>query len=108
MAQHYVPGARDPEKRFDVVRCVSRTRLDPRLDLQKHSSDFGWGYGGSGPAQLALAICADYTGDDALALRVYQHFKFRVIAGLPQGKAWVLNRYDVELGLLDLFPTDWV
>ena len=33
--------------------------LDPRLDLCSHSpSGFEWGYGGSGPAQLALALLA--------------------------------------------------
>lgn len=35
--------------------------LDPRLDLANHSpTGFGWGYNGSGPAQTALAILADY------------------------------------------------
>jgi hypothetical protein len=55
--------------------------LDPRLDLFNHSpSGFEFGYGGSGPAQLALAICADVLGDDERALRVYQDFKWRVTA----------------------------
>jgi hypothetical protein len=32
--------------------------LDPRHDLYNHSPDgFEWGYHGSGPAQLALALC---------------------------------------------------
>ena len=30
--------------------------LDPRYDLRAHSDGFEWGYGGSGPAQLALAL----------------------------------------------------
>jgi hypothetical protein len=35
--------------------------LDPRLDLYNHSPNgFEWGYSGSGPAQLALAILADH------------------------------------------------
>ena len=33
------------------------TPLDPRYDLRNHSpTGFAWGYGGSGPSQLALAI----------------------------------------------------
>lgn len=37
--------------------------LPLRLDLFNHSPDgFEWGYGGSGPAQLALAILADFLG----------------------------------------------
>lgn len=58
-----------------------RRRLNPRHDLRNHSPDgFEWGYGGSGPAQLALALVADATGDDDLAQRVYQDFKFRFVA----------------------------
>ena len=35
--------------------------LDPRFDLRNHSPDgFEWGYYGSGPAQLALALLCDY------------------------------------------------
>lgn len=54
--------------------------LNPRFDLRKHSpTGFEMGYSGSGPAQLALALCADALGDDARAQRVYQDFKFKVI-----------------------------
>jgi len=35
------------------------------LALASHSpSGFEWGYGGSGPAQLALALLLDYTDDE--------------------------------------------
>jgi hypothetical protein len=37
---------------------------------------------GSGPAQLALAILADYLGDDERALRLHQEFKWTAIAKL--------------------------
>lgn len=58
--------------------------LDPRYDLRNHSPDgFSWGYGGSGPAQFALAILAKVTNDDEFALRHYQQFKAEVIAKLP-------------------------
>jgi hypothetical protein len=65
--------------------------LDPRFDLRFHSPDgFEWGYGGSGSAQLALALLADWLGDDAEALRVYQEFKSRAVAGLPR-EGWTLT-----------------
>jgi hypothetical protein len=68
----------------------SRHRLDPRFDLRTHSLDgFQWGYGGSGPAQLALALVADATGDDWLAQAVYQRFKEEIIAPIT-GDSWVL------------------
>jgi hypothetical protein len=63
--------------------------LPLRLDLVKHSpTGFGWGYGGSGPAQLALALLADALGDDDLAVRLHQAFKFRVVACWPEGERW--------------------
>lgn len=69
--------------------------LDPRpsQQLRNHSPDgFEWGYAGSGPAQLALAILLDYTGDEALALSRYQEFKSAIIAALPQEAAhWEID-----------------
>ncbi len=56
-----------------------------RLDLWNHSpTGFGWGYGGSGPAQLALAILADFTGNGRYAVANHQPFKRDVIARLPE------------------------
>jgi hypothetical protein len=55
--------------------------LDPRLDLFTHSpTGLEWGYGGSGPAQLTLAILAEHLGDDAMAVRLHQAFNWSVIA----------------------------
>jgi len=46
-----------------------------------HSPDgFSWGYGGSGPAQLALALMLLFT-DRRTALGVYQAFKTAFVAG---------------------------
>lgn len=64
--------------------------LNPRRDLRNHSAEFEWGYGGSGPAQLALALAADVLGDDERAQDIYQRLKFRVIGGLPH-EGWVLT-----------------
>lgn len=50
-------------------------------EIYNHSPDgFNWGYGGSGPAQLALAIMLELTGKS----NGYQAFKWAVIANLPQ------------------------
>jgi hypothetical protein len=65
--------------------------LDPRLDLCSHSpTGFEWGYGGSGPAQLALALLADHTGDDEEAATLHQDFKRLVVARLPF-RGWELT-----------------
>lgn len=56
---------------------------DKSQKVRNHSPDgFNWGYGGSGPAQLALAICIELFGQQA-AQRIYQDFKFMLIAPIP-------------------------
>jgi hypothetical protein len=60
--------------------------------IRNHSPDgFAWGYEGSGPAQLALAILADFTNDETLAARLYQEFKRHFIARLPVDGEWILT-----------------
>jgi hypothetical protein len=67
------------------------THLLMRQDLRNHSPDGpNWGYGGSGPAQLALALLAD-VAPDFVAERLYQRFKFEVVAGLGHD-AWTLEQ----------------
>lgn len=54
----------------------------PSQSLWNHSPDgFQWGYGGSGPAQLALAILLDLTGDPELSVSRHQQFKRQFLAG---------------------------
>ena len=49
-----------------------------------HSPDgFNWGnYGGSGPAQLALALLLEILSEEE-AVRYHQSFKFDIVASLP-------------------------
>ena len=86
---------------YQVYRVVGghREDLDPRYDLANHSpTGFSWGYEGSGPAQLALAILADYMKDSPKALLIYQDFKRAVVARLP-GERWSLRGSEVEAGV---------
>jgi Family of unknown function (DUF6166) len=54
--------------------------IDPRRDLWDHSpTGVEWGYAGSGPAQLALAMLARVTGCPHLALLLHQQFKCEVV-----------------------------
>lgn len=67
------------------------SELPLRLDLWNHSpTGFEWGYLGSGPAQLALAILAYVTGDDAYARARHQQFKTEVVAPI-QDISWELS-----------------
>ncbi len=78
---------------------VAAIPLPLRLDLENHSpTGFCWGYGGSGPAQLALALIADAV-DDNMARRNYQQFKWEVIARFPMDQSWELTDEQVK---------DWV
>jgi hypothetical protein len=70
---------------------VDNRPLDPRLDLWNHSpTGFEWGYGGSGPAQLALALLADHMTDEEQAVSLHQDFKRVVVARLPY-RGWELT-----------------
>jgi len=57
---------------------------------------FAWGYGGSGPAQLAYAILRDYGLPREVAFRLYQDFKWDVIAKLPQDEPFVVTGDAIE------------
>lgn len=78
--------------------------IEPSLKLANHSpAGFEWGYGGSGPAQLALAILLDYTGDKDLARRLHQDFKRDMIALLPHDE-WVLSGVEIARWLQEQEP----
>ena len=70
--------------------------LPPRLDLWNHSpTGFEWSYGGSGPAQLSLALLADVLGDDEKAVELHQPFKWSVVAKLPPD-GWQLTEEEIN------------
>jgi hypothetical protein len=56
--------------------------------IERHSPDgFNWGYGGSGPADLALSILTNFAGKN-IADKFYQKFKFAFIA--PAGSELII------------------
>ena len=61
----------------------------PSMRLWNHSSEFEFGYGGSGPAQLALAMLFDTTHDSAFAMKYHQEFKWQFVAKF--GDAWEMS-----------------
>lgn len=79
-----------------VEVTVNGRPLNPRIDLWNHSpTGFEWGYGGSGPAQLALALLADLLGDDDQAVSLHQEFKFSIVSRLPH-RAWTLTEEQIR------------
>ena len=100
-------GERDPARPVgeEVRVTVDGDTLAERQDLKNHSpAGFEFGYGGSGPAQLALAMLAHHA-DDATALREYGAFKREVVAELPgpaDGAAtWEVSSAEVEAFLAE-------
>ncbi|WP_257300567.1 DUF6166 domain-containing protein [Haloarchaeobius sp. FL176] len=83
-------------------------RLTPArsLELVSHSpTGFEWGYGGSGPAQLAHALLLDYTDDAEIAMAHYIEFKNRVVSQLDcsaPGGRWRLSASDIDAALHEL------
>src|SRR6266700_2387437 len=57
--------------------------------------------GGSGPAQLALAVLADHLGNDHAALNQYQRFKWACIARI-RGASWSLSSEEIDNCLAEL------
>jgi len=109
-------GSRDITKTAHVIVVVETGKHYPlplRLDLFNHSpGGFEWGYGGSGPAQLALAILADalcapdakkgrddWQDDDddprLRAVRLHQPFKWAFITPLTRDD-WTITEQAVH------------
>lgn len=91
-------GRVDPDGTCRVtVRTPGRRPLPLPLWLHvaNHSPNrFNWGYGGSGPAQLALAILCDAAGPER-ARPHYQMFKWEIVSRLKQDQPWDLAGADV-------------
>ena len=49
----------------------------------RHSHDFEWGYGGSGPAETAWVVLETVVGREVAEV-CYQHFKWGIVAHLPR------------------------
>ena len=106
-------GTRTAEGQCQVVKVTDQgeTPLDPRLDLWNHSpTRFEFGYGGSGPAQTALAILAEVTGSDRLAVALHQSFKWKFVASCPR-EGFEFSEQDivdwVEEEKAKLEPWEW-
>ena len=76
-----------------------RTRLlSPSRSLRyvNHSpTGFSWGYGGSGPAQLAFALLLDATNSARIASRFYQKFKREKVANFSQTEGFSVTNVEI-------------
>lgn len=76
--------------------------LDPRHDLRNLSTVLEWGYVGSGPQQLSIALLAHYRSDRE-ALDLYKDFTEAVIAEI-QADEWKLDGDAIDRAIENLAP----
>ncbi len=85
--------------RVSVIIDGESYPLNPRRDIINYGTswvgDFAWGHHGAGPSQLALAILADFTRDDAFARSHHMAFKRKCIGLLPGLRAFSLDANEV-------------
>ena len=99
-----------------VIDARQQTRVRPLRHIPFHSpAGFSWGYAGSGPADLALAILVDHLRErppqrgwragaafsrwtaGSAAFRHHQHFKRDVAA--QWGDVWELTDEEIDVWL---------
>ena len=86
------------------IKSVDELDPKPSQDIVNHSPDgFNWGYSGSGPSQLALAILYDYTDDKDLSLSLYHEFMKGQISQITQycvdgiyAECWRIDGYHLQ------------
>jgi hypothetical protein len=94
-------GSRYPTGRVYVGVIEDGCIMCPLPHNELHSPDgFEWGYAGSGPADLARSILTHALGLEGEAAenihpRLYQQFKFDIIAPLPRDENWEMSRDEV-------------
>lgn len=72
---------------------------DESLKVRNHSpTGFNWGYGGSGPTQLALALLLDCSPTKEGAERYYQDFKNEFVS--RWGDNWEIKEIEILVWLL--------
>ena len=78
-----------------LVVTVDGKPLDEHYAVKRFTKyGFEWTYEGESPQQLALAILADYLGDNARAVRLSEAFMKQVVANLDND--WTLRGDEID------------
>lgn len=85
--------------RHDPLENILMLSPEPSRELWNHSQEFNWGYGGSGPAQLALALLFDVTGDRDLSVQLHQRYKWEQVAAW--GDEWQTTSQEIRAWVTD-------
>lgn len=87
------------KRTIDGLRVtVDGKPLDEHYDVKRFTTyGFEWTYEGESPQQLALAILADYLGDNERAIRLSEPFMKQVVANLDND--WTLKSGEIDSAL---------
>ena len=78
-----------------ILVTVDGEPLPERLDISAFSDNgYEWTYEGDEPRQLALAILADFLGDDTQALALSEPFMREIVAHF--NNSWEMTGADVQ------------
>ena len=98
----------DPEQTTlsDVIVTVEEAKKKSPLKHQVYHSPTGlnWGYGGSGPADLARSILWDYLGKEP-QMPLYQEFKWKFVAAWEE--EWQVTSAEIESWIKQTFGKDY-
>jgi hypothetical protein len=84
-------GSHNPVDWHVVTKDGDIFDYEPSLKVRNHSpTGFSFGYRGSGPAQLALALLLEVT-DRGTAEKLYHDFMSDVVARFPERGEWELT-----------------
>jgi hypothetical protein len=87
------------KRTIDGLRVtVDGKPLGEHYDVKRFTTyGFEWTYEGESPQQLALAILADYLGDNERAIRLSEPFMKQVVANLDND--WTLKSDEIDSAL---------
>jgi Family of unknown function (DUF6166) len=81
-----------------LVVTVDGVPLSEHYEVKRFTKfGFEWTYEGDSPQQLALAILADYLGDNARAIRLSELFMKEVVANLDND--WQLTGAQIDAAI---------
>jgi hypothetical protein len=84
-----------------LVVTVDGQPLSEHYEVKRFTTfGFEWTYEGDSPRQLALAILADFLGDDARAIRLSEPFMKDIVANLDND--WQLTGAEIEAAVREI------
>lgn len=89
-------GYKTDKFEWKVQKNGSRFRADARRKIQNLPLDgFSWGYIGSGPSQLSLALLVDAGLEESKAMALHNLFLWRVVSSWDINGEWKITTDEI-------------